>query len=84
MRLTLKEKIQLFSDHANEVAFGYCDSGCFWHFHWGNRGTGHMMEGFGKTFQSESPEFEEALDELLAHLRYQGVVNAVPFAERNK
>lgn len=67
--MTLAEKIEVFRGRFNEVAFGWNDSGCFWHFRYGPRGSGNMMDGFGRTFSAVDAEtFEEALDALLAHL----------------
>lgn len=70
--MTLAEKIDLFENSANEVAFGWNDSGCFWHFHWGPRGTGDMMEGFGDRYDAtEAETFEEALTECL---KFRGLI----------
>jgi hypothetical protein len=67
--VTLSEKVELLAQQANEVAFGYNDSGCFWTFHWGPRGTGSMLPGFGQSHPAlEADTFEEAVDEFLKHL----------------
>lgn len=66
--MTLAEKIDLFESSANEVAFGWNDSGSFWHFRRGGRGTGYMIPDFGDDFSAlEADTFEEALDAALAH-----------------
>ena len=49
----------------NEFAMGYDDSGCFWRFYGGNRGSGSMMDHAQVKFQSESPEIIDALEEYL-------------------
>lgn len=63
---SVDQKIAQFAGMFNEVAIGYNDSGCFWHFCWGPRGAGSMMAG--DRFASDSDDLSEALDELLAHL----------------
>lgn len=70
--MTLAEKIEWIREQFNEVAFGWNDSGCFWHFRYGPRGAGDMMEGFGQKFDAlDAESFEEAVDHLLEHLRRQ-------------
>lgn len=66
----LAAKIEYLQNHWNEVAFGWSDAHCVWHFQYGPRGAGSMMEHFGLTFWADdSDTFEEAVDEFLAHLR---------------
>lgn len=82
-RMTLAEKIEKFRHMGNEVAIGWNDSGCFWHFQWGPRGAGNMMDtdkGFGQRFhatEAEDCSLEAALDALFDY-----VENAVSKAER--
>lgn len=67
--MTLAEKIELVRSSFNEVAFGWNDSGSFWHVHYGPRGTGDMMAGFGRRFdalETETCDLEEALDQFIA------------------
>jgi hypothetical protein len=37
----------------NEFAVGYNDSGYFWHFRWGQRGAGNMIDGIGQSWSAE-------------------------------
>jgi hypothetical protein len=80
--MTLKEKIQLLQDRFNEIAFGYDDSGCFWHFQYGPRGAGGMMDGVGEKYEAlDADDFEEAVDAFLRHLGVdQGAPSADPSA----
>lgn len=57
----------------NEFAMGYDDSGCFWRFFAGSRGSGSMMEHATIKFQSESPDIREALIEYLDYLKARHV-----------
>lgn len=67
--MTLGEKIKHLEEYGNEIAFGYNDSGSFWHFQYGPRGAGNMMEGFGKEISAlDADDFEEAVDYFLAEL----------------
>ena len=73
--MTLGEKIDLLKSGFKEVAFGYNDSGSFWHFQYGPRGAGDMMQGFGKKFcavETETDQLEEAVDALLEKLIKEG------------
>lgn len=58
----------------NEFAMGYDDSGCFWHFQYGIRGAGRMIDGCGDSFSSESADVQEALQEFINHLRGSDLV----------
>ncbi len=49
----------------NEFAMGWSDSGCFWHFQYGGRGAGSMIEGFGETYSADD---EDDLDSAVAKL----------------
>lgn len=66
--MTLADKINALLIRHNEVAFGWDDCGCFWRFHYGPRGSGAMIDGIGHKFSSAPVDFEEAVDEFLAHL----------------
>lgn len=69
--MTLAEKIERLEQYGNEIAFGYNDSGCFWHLHYGPRGTGNMLQGFGKelsALETDGCTFEEAVDYFLSQL----------------
>ncbi len=68
---TVAELISLIEKSANEWACGYNDSGCFYHFRKGNRGTGNMIEGFGRKslFNSEQELFVNALAEWWLYLK---------------
>lgn len=66
MALTLQHKIDIIMSAFNEVAFGYDDCGCFWRIQYGRRGSGGMIDGIGRKFNSESSDFEEAVDEFMA------------------
>ena len=66
---SLADKIAFLENYSNEIAFGYNDSGCFWHFQYGPRGAGNMIEGIGETFSAlDADNFEEAVDAFLEHL----------------
>lgn len=52
----------------NEFAVGYNDSGCFWHFSWGNRGAGSMIEGIGYRYDSDAETIEGAFTDWIKHL----------------
>ena len=66
--VSLAAKIRQLRKYGNEIAIGYNDCGCFWILHYGCRGTGSMIEGCGRMLQSETGDFEEAVDEFLAEL----------------
>lgn len=62
---TCSELIELIEQSANEWACGYNDSGCYYHFRKGNRGTGNMIEGFGgKSVFSAEPEDDPFINAL--------------------
>jgi hypothetical protein len=70
--MNLEDKLEFLQDYANEFSLGWDDSGCFWHFTWGSRGSGRMIEGCGNTFSAidaETCELHEAVDQLLDHLK---------------
>lgn len=52
----------------NEFAVGYNDSGCFYHFKWGNRGAGNMIEGIGESFSSDAETIEDSFCEWMIFL----------------
>ena len=65
--MTLAEKIDWLEEHCNELAFGWNDSGCFWHLQIGPRGAGNMLDGFGRKYSAvEANTFEEAVDYFIA------------------
>ena len=69
--MTLGDKVELLNNQANEIAFGWNDSGSFWHMRLGPRGSGNMMEGFGRTLSATETgvsTFEAAIDEFLRQL----------------
>ena len=66
--MTLKEKIDWLWKFGNEIAFGYNDSGDYWHFHYGPRGTGNMIDGFGNDLASDTYNFEDAVDDFIQQL----------------
>lgn len=62
---TLSELIEAVKNKVNELAIGWNDSGCFWHFQYGERGSGNMMEGFGEKYSAlDSDTLEEAIANL--------------------
>lgn len=68
--MTTGEKIDKLAATFNEIAIGYNDSGSFWHFQYGPRGSGSMILDIGYTFAAHDAEsLDEALDALLAHLQ---------------
>lgn len=46
----LEEIIEEVKSRCNEFSLGWNDAGCFWHFQYGNRGAGYMMEGIGTKY----------------------------------
>lgn len=62
--MTLGEKVDWIESLANEVAFGWDDSGCFWRLVMGGRGAGSMLEVCivkkYTTTEIEEPGFEAA------------------------
>lgn len=67
--MTVGEKIERLESTFKEVAIGYNDSGCFWHFQYGGRGAGNMIAGIGERFNGYTGDsLDAALDSLLAHL----------------
>lgn len=48
--MTLAEKVELVRSSFNEVAFGWNDSGCFWHIEYGPRGAGNMIAGISGAY----------------------------------
>ena len=67
--MSLNDKIKLLGEYGNEIAFGYNDSGCFWHMAYGKRGTGNRIDGCAHdTIDSDFADFEEAVDFFLAEL----------------
>lgn len=79
--LTVAEMVEIIEDSANEWACGYNDSGCFYHFMKGNRGTSSMLEGcFQKdsvyhSSGDENDNFTNAVASWLIHLIEQKLVN---------
>ena len=62
---TLPKLIKEIKSMVNEFAMGWNDSGCFWHFQYGQRGSGNMMEGFGERYDAlDADTLEDALAEL--------------------
>jgi len=59
------ELIEQLDKHGNEMAIGYNDSGCFWHFRIGGKGTGNMLQGFGRVYDGNELD-DDRLVEVLA------------------
>ena len=71
----LAELGEALLDLRNEFAQGYNDSGCFWHFQAGDRGSGAMIEGFGKTFSALDEDTEaDARAKMWLHLKKEGLL----------
>ena len=71
---TVAELGEALLDLRNEFAQGWSDSGCHWHFQAGDRGCGSMIEGFGKTFDSESEDTEaDARAKMWLYLKQKGL-----------
>lgn len=58
----------LIGKYNNEWAQGWHDSYDLWCFHWGNRGSGSMIDGIGQSAFSDKKEEADARAELLIHL----------------
>lgn len=66
---------EIIRSHCNEWAQGYDDSGCFYHFQYGNRGAGCMIPGIGKSFSALDAENEvDARAEFVIHLVEKGIM----------
>lgn len=69
---SLEQKISYLGQYGNEIAFGYDDSGCCWHFHHGNRGSGSMIDSCeckdSPIWATECDTFSEAVDYFLTEL----------------
>lgn len=74
---SVAELIEKVESSANEWALGYNDSGCFYHFRKGERGTGNMIdicEQKESRFDSESTPFVNAFAEWVIHLIEKGLI----------
>ena len=67
---TVAELGEMILNHCNEYAQGYVDCGCFYHFQYGRRGSGSMIEGIGKTFTASDEDNEaDARAKMLIYLK---------------
>lgn len=66
--LTASELGVLIGETCNEWAQGYNDCYSQWVFRWGNRGSGSMIEGIGKSAFSNQEHEVNARAELLIHI----------------
>lgn len=85
--MTLGEKVELLNEMSNEVAFTWNDSGCFWTFYYGGRGTSGLIDACiaGSIHACDADTFEEAVDEFLTHLvSLPGLVSADWHAKATK
>ncbi len=74
---TIAELIEKVEKSANEWSVGYNDSGCFYHFRKGERGSGNMIRGCEQEesrFDSEATPFVNALAEWCIHLIEKGLM----------
>ncbi len=75
---TVAEFIEMIEDSQNEWAVGYNDSGCFYHFRKGGRGSGNMIESCEQKesrFDSEATPFVNAIAEWVIHLVEKNLLN---------
>lgn len=65
-----------FEQLGNEQSVGYDDSGCFYHFHYGVRGTGRQIGGVGTQWYSGEPQdsIEDAFCEFFIELFKQNIL----------
>lgn len=66
--LNIGQMIEFLHEHSNEMAIGFNDSGVFWHVHIGERGTGDMLKGFGKIYDSNEDD-KDLCDALWAAVK---------------
>ncbi len=74
---TVAELGEILSNHFSEWAQGWNDSGCFWHFRFGGRGSGNMIDACGKGFSAlELDEDTEAnaRASLIIHLIEEKII----------
>ncbi len=51
--LSIGQMIELLEANYNEISTGYNDSGCYWTVYVGPRGTGVMIQNFGKEYRHD-------------------------------
>lgn len=73
---TVAEILSVIEPSANEWSCGYNDSGCFYHFRKGNRGSGNMIDGCHQKESEFTAEenFTDSLAMWLIHLIEKGIV----------
>lgn len=64
-----------FEELGNEQSVGYDDSGCYYHFTYGQRGSGRQIGDIGTTFSGEPQDsIEDGFCEFFIELFKQGVL----------
>ena len=72
---TVAELGEIIGNNCNEWAQGWNDSGCFWQFRFGNRGSGNMIEGLGISFHALDSDTEaDARAKCWLYLKKKGLI----------
>ena len=67
---TVAELVSIFEKSFNEWSVGYNDSGCFYHFTFGGRGSGNMIEEIGIKFSALDLDDETLADSMALALTF--------------